>query len=163
MLAESEILLRFAVSVLIGLVIGFFRRRKAAGIRTFALFCLGCTIFTVISISSVFEGPTDQTRILGQVITGIGFLGLGVIWKQGAKPTGITTAAVIWVTAALGMLIGLGMWVEAAVGTALTVGLVVSKPTLRRVGVEEPEPRHAGKGRNHHTPLEKLGGAGENP
>lgn len=137
MLAESDIVLRMVSSVLIGLVVGFFRRKKAAGIRTFALFCLGCTMFTIISISGLFGGAEDQTRILGQVVTGIGFLGLGVIWKQGLKPTGVTTAAVIWVTAALGMLVGLGMWLESGVGLILTILLVLSKPTLTKAGLED--------------------------
>jgi len=138
MLAESEIVLRMVGAALIGLLIGFSRRRKAAGVRTFALFCLGCTIFTIISISDVFSGTvTDQTRILGQVVSGIGFLGLGVIWKQGSKPTGLTTAAAIWSTAAVGMLIGLGMWVEVVVGTILTLLIIMSRRVLESLGIED--------------------------
>jgi putative Mg2+ transporter-C (MgtC) family protein len=137
MMAETEIVIRLVASVLIGLLIGFSRRHKPAGLRTFALFCLGCTIFTLVSIS--FEGPNaDPSRIIAQIVTGIGFLGLGVIWKQGiGKPTGLTTAAAIWVTAAIGILIGLGMWVEVLVGTTLTLGLLLSKGPLKEAHLGE--------------------------
>ncbi len=137
MLPESEIVLRMVAATIIGLLVGFSRRQKVAGVRTFALFCLGCAIFTLISISDIFGPMTDQTRILGQVVTGIGFLGLGVIWKQGVKPTGLTTAAAIWVTAAIGMLIGLGLWVEVLVATVLTLFLVYSKGLLSRMGISD--------------------------
>ena len=137
MMLELEAIIRFIAAILVGLAIGFTRRHKPAGPRTFALFCLGCTIFTVISLN-FSDVNNDQTRILGQIVTGIGFLGLGVIWRQGiGKPTGLTTAAGIWVTAALGMLIGLGMWEEAIVGTVLTVGLLFSKKTLVRAKIEQ--------------------------
>jgi len=75
--------------------------------------------------------------VIAQIVTGIGFLGLGVIWRQGiGKPTGLTTAAAIWVTAAIGVLIGLGMWPEAIVGTALTLGLPYSKEPLKKAHLE---------------------------
>ena len=63
--------------------------------------------------------------------------GLGVIWKQGNIPTGLTTAAAIWVTAALGVLIGLGLWTEVAAGTILTIFIVYSKILLKRMGLED--------------------------
>jgi putative Mg2+ transporter-C (MgtC) family protein len=78
------------------------------------------------------------TRIIAQIVTGIGFLGLGVIWKQGiGKPTGLTTAASIWVTAAIGILIGLGMWTEVLVGTVLTLIILFSKRVLLLAGLEK--------------------------
>ena len=94
-------------------------------------------MFTVISISDIFGPMTDQTRIIGQVVSGIGFLGLGVIWKQGVQPTGLTTAAAIWVTAALGVLIGLGLWVEVLVGLLLILAVVYSKGALMRLGFQD--------------------------
>jgi len=130
MLTETDITIRFFASTLAGLMIGFARRHKPAGMRTFALFSLGCTIFTVVSINTLMTG-VDPTRIIAQIVTGIGFLGLGVIWKQGVgKPTGLTTAASIWVTAAIGILIGLGMWTEVLVGTVLTLIILFSKRLL---------------------------------
>ncbi|MEW6748435.1 MAG: MgtC/SapB family protein [Candidatus Micrarchaeota archaeon] len=138
MLTESDMFLRMIAAALIGLLIGISRKKKVAGARTFSLFCLGCTIFTIIAISDVF-GPgsvTDQTRILGQIVTGIGFLGLGVIWKQGAKPTGLTTAAAIWVTAGVGMLVGLGMWTEVAASSAITLVIILSRGVFEKLGFE---------------------------
>jgi putative Mg2+ transporter-C (MgtC) family protein len=128
MLLETEALIRLGTAVAVGLLIGFTRRRKAAGIRTFALICLGCAIFTTISIRSDLQfGSADPTRIISAIVTGIGFLGLGVIWRSSkakGKPVGLTTAATVWVTAAIGVLIGLGSWFEALVATLLTMGIV---------------------------------------
>jgi putative Mg2+ transporter-C (MgtC) family protein len=140
MLTNVEIISRLMLAVVAGLIIGFSRRKKAAGPRTFALFCLGCTMFTIISINDLFGPPGDQGRIIAQVVSGIGFLGLGVIWKQSQDhPTGLTTAAVIWVTAALGILIGMGLWTEAVLGTLLTLLIVYSRPLLVNLGIEEKD------------------------
>ncbi len=136
MLAETEIVMRFMVSALAGFLIGLARRHKPAGVRTFALLCLGCTIFTVVSISS--DSPmTDPTRVIAQVVTGIGFLGLGTIWRYGGKPTGVTTAAAVWTTAAVGVLVGLGMWIEVVVGTALMLAIIYSKEPLLKAHIED--------------------------
>ncbi len=137
MINDVEVVIRLVAAVVVGLSIGFTRRHKPAGLRTFALFSLGCTIFTLVSIS--FNQPyADPSRVIAQIVTGIGFLGLGVIWRQGiGKPTGLTTAAAIWVTAAIGILIGLGMWPEVIVGTALTLGLLYSKEPLKKAHIEE--------------------------
>lgn len=137
MISDVEIIIRLVIAVVVGLLIGFSRRHKPAGLRTFALFCLGCTAFTLVSMS--FNAPnSDPSRIIAQIVTGIGFLGLGVIWRAGmGKPTGLTTAAAIWVTAAIGILIGLGMWVEVTAGTALTLALLLSKGPLKKAHIEE--------------------------
>jgi putative Mg2+ transporter-C (MgtC) family protein len=135
MLTEVDIIIRIVVSAIIGLMIGYSRRRKPAGMRTFALICLGAAIFTVVSISDMFAtSPSfDPTRVIAQIVAGIGFLGLGVIWKEGmGKPSGLTTAAAIWVTAAVGVLIGLGMWLVAGVGTFLTLIILISKEPEKR-------------------------------
>jgi putative Mg2+ transporter-C (MgtC) family protein len=137
MLGEFDILARFIASTLAGVLIGFVRRHKPAGIRTFALLCLGSTIFTVVSTSNTFVNP-DQGRVIAQIVAGIGFLGLGVIWRQGpGKPTGLTTAAAIWTTAAIGILIGLGMWFETAVGSVLVLLILLSKKPLVRAHIED--------------------------
>ena len=137
MVEDLEAVIRLVVAVFIGLSIGFSRKHKPAGMRTFALFCLGCTMFTLVSIN--FNQPyADPSRVIAQIVTGIGFLGLGVIWRQGiGKPTGLTTAAAIWVTAAIGILIGLGMWPEVIIGTILTLGLLFSKGPLKMAHLEE--------------------------
>ena len=138
MLADTEIIIRFIAAVVIGLLIGLARRHKPAGIRTFTLLCFGSTIFTVISVGGPFMGSAyDPTRIIAQIVAGIGFLGLGVIWKEGLnKPSGLTTAAAIWVTAGLGILVGLGMWVETLAATVFTLAILYSKSPLVRARLE---------------------------
>ncbi len=128
MLTEYEALIRLMTGALAGLVIGYMRRRKAAGMRTFALICLGCTAFTVVSFSDDLMHPTmDPSRVVAQIVTGIGFLGMGVIWhsmKTDGRPVGLTTAAAVWVTASVGILIGLGSWMAALVTAILTMAIL---------------------------------------
>jgi putative Mg2+ transporter-C (MgtC) family protein len=104
---SSEDIIRIAVSVLCGSILGFEReyKNKAAGFRTIILITLGSTIFTLVS--QHIAGGTDD-RIASTVVTGIGFIGAGVIFKDGFSVSGLTTAAVIWIAAALGMLAGIG-------------------------------------------------------
>lgn len=137
MLEPNETIIRFVAAVLYGLVIGFTRKHKPPGMRTFALLALGCCMFTIIGIS--LSAPNvDQTRIIGQIISGVGFLGLGVIWKQGEeKPAGLTTASLVWTASAIGVLVGLGMWLEVSVGTFLAVIIVGSKKQLQKVNWED--------------------------
>lgn len=136
-LAETEMAFRLIGSTLIGMLIGFARRRMPAGIRTFSLICLGSTIFTLVSISDAFVNP-DQGRIMAQIVSGIGFLGLGVIWKQGiGKPTGLTTAAAMWVAASVGVLAGLALWFETVVAALLIILVLYSKKSLTDAKIEE--------------------------
>ena len=103
---EYHDLIRILVSIACGSIIGFEReyKNKNAGFRTLILICLGSTIFTIVS-----QRVSDQSddRIAANIITGIGFIGAGVIFKDGLSVKGLTTAAVIWVVAALGMVIGI--------------------------------------------------------
>ncbi|VVC04564.1 MgtC family protein [Candidatus Bilamarchaeum dharawalense] len=142
MLNEFEIVIRLIASVIIGLLIGLSRRRKPAGIRTFALISLGSAIFTLVSIADMFSlaapNTFDPTRIIAQIVAGVGFLGLGVIWRNGInKPAGLTTAAAIWVTASVGVLAGLGMWIETIVGTILILAILYSKEPLMKAHIED--------------------------
>jgi putative Mg2+ transporter-C (MgtC) family protein len=126
-----EFWLRLGTAVLCGGVIGLERqlRGKAAGIRTSILICLGTQLF--VTLGSSFGGDrVDPTRVLGQVVTGIGFLGGGVILAREGAVVGVTSAAVIWVLAALGSLIGLGHMVAAMVLTLVTVGLLIGVELL---------------------------------
>src|SRR5436190_23578454 len=110
--------LRLGTAILCGGFIGFERqlRGKAAGIRTSILICLGTQLF--VTLGSSFGGErVDPTRVLGQVVTGIGFLGGGVILAREGMVVGVTSAAVIWMLAALGSLIGMGHLVAAVVLT----------------------------------------------
>jgi putative Mg2+ transporter-C (MgtC) family protein len=106
MMPDSEtLLLRLGLAVLIGGLIGAEReyRSKFAGFRTMLLICLGSFLFTTLSIYL-----TNSDRIASNVLTGIGFIGAGVIFKSDSRINGITTAATIWVVAALGMGVALG-------------------------------------------------------
>jgi putative Mg2+ transporter-C (MgtC) family protein len=103
-------------------LIGYEREtaRKAAGLRTHTLVGVGAAIFSVASISG-FEGA-DQSRIAAQIVTGVGFLGAGAIFRDGAAVSGLTTAAGLWVVASIGMAAGSGSYWLAAIGTGVTLG-----------------------------------------
>lgn len=117
-------ILRLLASVLVGALIGIEReyRSKSAGLRTFTLMCLGSTIFTMLS--DVFES-SGTGRIAANIVTGIGFLGAGVIFKNEERVQGLTTAAIIWVTAALGMAIGDGYIELSIVGAVLVLAILL--------------------------------------
>lgn len=112
---HSETALQLLFSFIIGTAIGIEReyRSKAAGLRTMIMICLGSTIFTELSM--VISGNQND-RIASNIITGIGFLGAGVIFKDGLSISGITTATTIWITAALGMAVGAGQYFIAFIG-----------------------------------------------
>jgi putative Mg2+ transporter-C (MgtC) family protein len=121
----SQFWIGIGVAVLCGGVVGFERqmRGKPAGIRTNILICLGTTIF--VKLSTLFGGQnTDPTRVLGQVVTGIGFLGAGVIIARGGHVKGVTSAAVIWTLAGIGAMIGFGLFAPAIALAAVTVGIL---------------------------------------
>lgn len=117
---DSEIALRLLISFGVGAAIGLEReyRSKAAGFRTMIMICLGSTIFTEISIHLGGENPD---RIAASIVSGIGFLGAGVIFKDGLTVTGITTATTIWITAALGMAVGAGEYFISIVGSGVVL------------------------------------------
>lgn len=117
---EPEIAFRLLLSFVIGTALGMEReyRSKAAGLRTMIMICLGATIFTEISLSI---GGASPDRIASTIITGIGFLGAGVIFKDGLTISGITTATTIWISAALGMAVGAGEYMIAVVGSVVVM------------------------------------------
>ena len=101
------------IAALLGIVIGIEREisGKAASLRTFTLICLGSCLFTILSIEAAGGSngaPYDMTRIAAQIVTGVGFLGGGVIFKTKDKIEGITTGAMIWFAAAIGVSCGFG-------------------------------------------------------
>ncbi len=115
---------KITLSAALGMIIGAERqiREKPAGLRTHALVAIGSTLFTVLSFVNFFEGSGysfDPSRIAAQVVVGIGFLGGGLIFLNGERARGITTAAGIWVTAAIGMAVGFGAYFVAIYGTGL--------------------------------------------
>ncbi len=124
---QNELLLIF-ISVILGLFIGTEReyRNKSAGLRTFILICFGSCLFTILSIKI---GANDHDRIAANIITGIGFLGAGVIFKGDNKIDGITTATTIWATASIGMAVGSGYVYLSLLGTVLVL-LVLNSLTF---------------------------------
>lgn len=128
---QADLAVRMLVAAVLGAAIGLEREvhEHPAGMRTHLLVSLGSAIFTVLSIFG-FAGietggsalaPVDPTRIAAQVVSGIGFLGAGAILKYGTSIRGLTTAASLWTTAAIGMAAGAGEWLIAVVGTAIVV------------------------------------------
>jgi putative Mg2+ transporter-C (MgtC) family protein len=113
-------ILRLLLAAALGALIGLERdlKKKPAGIRTHMLVCLGACVYTLISVS---EFPLDSARIAAGIVAGIGFLGAGAIIGSQDGVHGLTTAAGIWVTAAVGLALGTGSYVIAAVSTLLVV------------------------------------------
>lgn len=116
---EIEIAIRLLLAAVFGAVVGYERRSadKPAGLRTLSLVAVGSALFTIISTFG-FE-TADQSRVAAQIVTGVGFLGAGTILRSGVTVSGLTTAATIWATAAIGMAVGSGMYIASASGTAL--------------------------------------------
>ena len=115
---------KISLSAGLGMVIGAERERKdkPAGLRTHVLVAIGSTLFTLLSFINPFPGQGysfDPTRIAAQVVVGIGFLGAGMIFLKDNEARGLTTAAGIWVTAAIGMAVGFGSYVIAIYSTIL--------------------------------------------
>ena len=111
-------ILKIIFSIILGMFIGMEREQsgKVVGYRTVSLITLGSTLFTLMS-PEIFGG--DNSRIIAQIVSGMGFLGAGVIFKNGDTITGLTTAATLWVSAAIGCLVGMEMYSTAFIGTIL--------------------------------------------
>ena len=127
----SEFWVTVSAAVLCGGIVGLERqlRGKPAGVRTSILVCLGTAVF--IHLGATQSGPgTDPTRVLGQLVTGIGFLGAGVMFSREGVVSGVTTAAVIWVLAAIGAAIGLGLFTGALALSLVTVVTLVGVEML---------------------------------
>jgi len=126
----EEFIIRIVVATVLGAIIGLDReyRTKAAGFRTHVLVALGSALFMIISVHGFDDLPKDQmtlrmdpARIAAQVVTGIGFIGAGTIIFQKNVVKGLTTAAGLWVTAAIGLACGVGMYVLASVSALLVL------------------------------------------
>lgn len=122
---DISFVLKILAALFAGLVIGLERefKGKSAGIKTNGLVALGAAIFVMTSLEYQDKDYVDVTRVLSQVVTGIGFLGAGVILQQRQKVKGLTTAATIWCSAAMGCLAALGMYPELIVATVLVVAV----------------------------------------
>ncbi len=154
--------IRIFITLLCGGVIGFERqmRGKPAGIRTSILICLGTEIFVALGMMVDREG-VDPTRVMGQVVTGIGFLGAGVIMAREGLVRGVTSAAVIWMLAAIGATIGYGMIGQALGLTVVTVGVLIGVEMLENSFHWLRQGAHAGEGGSRGGQCEDKELAGE--
>jgi putative Mg2+ transporter-C (MgtC) family protein len=140
MIGLGDVLLRLSVAAVFGMLVGIERERRvrAAGMRTMALVGLGSALFTLVSAYAfndlIFAHHLsfDPTRIMAQIVSGIGFLGAGTIWLRKDIVRGLTTAAALWVVAAVGMAVGAGLWAMSITGiVAVLVVLALLRPVER--------------------------------
>ena len=118
----TEDIIKLLISAGTGAIIGFEREyhSKSAGFRTMMLIAIGSTTFTLVAMKM----STDTSRIVANVVTGIGFIGGGIIFRENSRITGITTAAAVWVTAALGTTVGVGHYETGFAEMVLVVGVL---------------------------------------
>jgi len=125
---EVAIILRLLLAAVLGAGIGYQRELsgKPAGLRTHTLIALGAALFTIVSIFG-FGSQSDPARLAAGVVAGVGFLGAGVIFRslRNDVPVGLTTAASVWVVAAVGIAAGAGLYLIAAIAALLTVIILI--------------------------------------
>jgi putative Mg2+ transporter-C (MgtC) family protein len=158
---QVDLVLRLLVAGVLGTVVGLEResRGRDPGSRTHALVALGAALFTVAGAYGFSDVPrganVDPARLAAQVATGIGFIGAGAIIRSGFSVRGLTTAATLWVSAALGVAAGAGAYVPAIAATALgfviLVGLERAKPLLRALLGPQSTVLHLEYERGHGT------------
>ena len=142
---DADFIIRIGVTLVLAIAVGIEREYHGhpAGIRTMALVGVGACLFTAVGLEPIFNGRADPTRIAAQIVTGVGFLGAGAILRQGTDVRGMTTAASIWVVAAIGMVVGFGFYTVAIFTAAIVlVTLVVIRPIERRIIKGSPHRRH---------------------
>ncbi|MBK5133454.1 MgtC/SapB family protein [Candidatus Bathyarchaeota archaeon] len=130
-----EIFLGLILASVLGAIVGIEREItfKPAGLRTHMLVSLGSCLFTVISVGFDF----DPARIASGIVAGIGFIGAGAIWAEKDKIRGITTASSLWVTAAIGLAVGVGDYPLALIVTGLVFLILSSKIIFKKLGFEK--------------------------
>ncbi len=130
-MTNSEFTIRLFTALLAGLLIGFERQwhHKSAGLRTNTLVSVGSALFVLLSVILTQNGNGDVTRIIGQVVTGIGFLCAGIIFREGISVHGLTTAVTVWCCAAIGCVAAAGFYAETFIGTSIIIIInVILKP-----------------------------------
>jgi putative Mg2+ transporter-C (MgtC) family protein len=142
----TQDLLSLCVSLALGSAIGLERELsdKAAGLRTNILICVGSCLFAILSREMATAAGTDATRIAAQIVSGIGFLGAGAIMREGEHVTGLTTAATIWVVAAIGVTVGFGFYSLSAAAAVMTLVVQGVFPHLDSM-IDELRQRHTFK------------------
>jgi putative Mg2+ transporter-C (MgtC) family protein len=130
---EIEMMLRLLLAAGLGALIGYQREKakKAAGLRTYTLICVGAALFTVASIYGFGIGA-DPARVAAGIVAGIGFIGAGVIFhRQGGIVEGLTTAATIWAVAAIGLAAGAGLYIISTLVTAVVMIILLLPRPIR--------------------------------
>lgn len=141
-----ELMLEVVAAIICGGLIGLERglRHKSAGLRDNILICLGAVLFVnvsdLITLQSTGGMSLDPGRIAAQVVTGVGFIGAGVIFQSRGAVTGLTTAATIWVVAAIGLIIGVGQYLLGMLLTALTLLVLTVLNGLEKSLAHRPHP-----------------------
>ncbi|HYZ93937.1 MAG TPA: MgtC/SapB family protein [Actinomycetota bacterium] len=135
---QIDTAVRLVVAAAMGAAVGAERElhEHAAGLRTHLLVAVGSCLFTLVSAYGfeAFSGATDPSRVAAQIVTGIGFLGAGAILREGLTVHGLTTAASLWVVAAIGMAVALGLFWASGIAVAITiVSLWPLRPFRRRL------------------------------
>ena len=135
---QTDVFIKLSVSFLLAAILGIERdvHGRSAGLRTHILVSIGATLYMIIAQSFPEAMNVDPTRVAGQIVTGIGFLGAGVIIKTGINVRGLTTAAAIWVDAAIGTAIGVGLYVPAIIVTVFSLFVLT---VLNRVEMLYPK------------------------
>lgn len=121
-----EMILRLLLATALGAGIGYQRERagKVAGLRTHILIALGAALFTVVSVFG-FSGAVDPSRVAAGVVAGVGFIGAGVIFRGEEGVAGLTTAASIWIVAAIGLAAGAGLYLISVIVTLIAIGILM--------------------------------------
>jgi putative Mg2+ transporter-C (MgtC) family protein len=134
-LSNTELIQRLLLAALCGGALGFERelKQKSAGLRTNMLIAIGSALFTLMSYELADGVGADPTRIAAQIVTGIGFLGAGAIMRTDGGIQGLTTAATIWVNAAVGVAAGGGEYHLAVIATGVTLGVLLLLYPLERL------------------------------
>ena len=147
-LSDGELIQRLLLAALLGGVLGFERevRQKSAGLRTNILIAIGSALFTLMSYELAGAAGADPGRIAAQIVTGVGFLGAGAIMRRNGDIHGLTTAATIWVNAAVGVAAGGGEYHLAFIATGVTLSALLLLHPLesiidRRFGAGKPRPQ----------------------
>ncbi|RDU34668.1 MgtC/SapB family protein [Neobacillus piezotolerans] len=141
--SETEMFLKLGISAVLGLVIGIERelKRKPVGLKTSLVICIVSCLLTIVSIESAYKAhpgavniTMDPLRLAAQIVSGIGFLGAGVILRRGNDSiSGLTTAAMIWGAAGIGIAVGSGFYLESFAGVALLIFSVEFIPFLMKL------------------------------
>lgn len=137
-----EILIKLLLSIILGGLIGLERERRnrPAGLRTHILVSLGSCLFTISSIefSKIYGNGVDPSRVAANIVTGIGFLGAGTIMKEGLTIKGLTTAATIWISSAIGLTCGIGSFIPAILTTIFAFFILILVRTFEYERLRKP-------------------------